>query len=165
VIRVPPPGNDNETLETFHASFRDFLTDLNRGQAHTLSLSDGHTELAGRCITRMSDDLHFNLAQCPTSYLPNVKQQLSAIPAALLYACLDFPYHLSSATDSKISSLLLRLYDVFRDKFLFWLEVLSASSKVDQASIILSALASDRKMVRLLFVLKDEITLNVNVSV
>jgi hypothetical protein len=152
VIRVPPPGNDNGTLETFHASFRDFLTDLNRGQAHTLSLSEGHTELAGRCITRMSDDLHFNMAQCPTSYLPNVTQQLSAISAALLYACLNFSYHLLSATDSKITSLLVRLYDVFRDKFLFWLDVLSASGKVDQASIILLTLASDRKLVRLFLV-------------
>jgi hypothetical protein len=162
VIRVPPE-NDNGTLATFHASFRDFLTDLSRGQAHTLALSDGHTELAERCITRMSDDLHFNLAQCTTSYLPNVEQQLSAIPVALLYSCLDFPYHLSSATDSKIPSLLVRLHDVFLDKFMFWLEVLSASGKVDQASIILSRLTSDRKLVRLFLVLKDEITLNVNV--
>jgi hypothetical protein len=134
-----PREDEAGFLSTFHASFGDFLTDPRRASADVLlHLSDGHKDLGTQCIALMSETLHFNLSRCPTSYLRNSDQQLAEIPAALQYACLNIPHHLSASPDKDIALLLVKFEEVFSTKFLFWVEALSAAGQAGKASSVIS---------------------------
>lgn len=140
VIDVPPKDNEG-VVTTFHASFGDFLNTIGRAPASLLiTLSDSHKELTNICILNLQN-LHFNISKCPSSYHPNSEQRLASIDASLLYSCLHWPYHFKSSSD--VSSLLPSLETVFIKKFLFWIEVLSATGNVGLASqLILTALTA-----------------------
>ena len=132
VVRVPPSGQDG-VVSTFHKSFVDFLTTPGRAPENQLiTLPVGHYNLAHRCMEIMGSDLHFNISQCKTSYLPNSKQELATIPESLKYSCLNWAYHLTASHDT--SALLMLLEDILFQKFLFWLEVLSLMRTIDLAS-------------------------------
>ncbi|KAF4588662.1 hypothetical protein EYR40_010215, partial [Pleurotus pulmonarius] len=120
VIQVPSSGHDDGVVSTYHASFPDFLVRLkvdthwNNGptsnvlqelfQNHYLpiGLSSGHHLLAIGCTTIMKAELKFNIVQCPSSFLRNSEQQLQQIEKALLYACLNWPYHIIQAANSGV---------------------------------------------------------------
>jgi hypothetical protein len=143
-----PSKDDIGCLSTFHASFSDFLTDPHRAPASMLLvLSHGHKDLGAQCIALMSEKLHFNLSRCPTSYLSNSEQRLADIPAALQYACLNFPHHLSASADKDIPSLLVALESVFQEKFMFWVEALSATGQAGNASSIISMMLTAEQLV------------------
>ena len=136
VVNVPPSGEDG-VVSTFHASFVDFLTMSGRAPENiAITLSTAHHDLANGCLKIMNSSLHFNIANCQTSYLPNSEQTLATIPAALKYASLHWANHMDATDD--ITSLLPRLENFLFEKFLFWLEVLSASSMGSRASPIIS---------------------------
>lgn len=138
VISVPR-HDEIGVISTFHASFGDFLTTPGRAPDGVLvKLSDGHQILAQACIRRM-DALCFNIAKCPSSYLPNSKQTLEHIPQSLLYACVSCVHHTQGATDSQ--TLLPSLVAVFMKKFLFWLEVLSATCTIHKGQEIVNLLS------------------------
>jgi hypothetical protein len=148
VVSVPSEDGIG-VLSTFHASFGDFLTDPNRAPADMLlKLSDGHTDISAQSIALMSERLIFNLSQCPTSYLPNSEQKLADIPAALQYACLNFPHHLAASAETDITSLVTSLEDVFRKRFLFWVEALSAAGQSEKASNVISVILTSPALVR-----------------
>ena len=70
VINIPPWEEDG-VVSTFHASFADFLTAPERAQeSMKITLSAAHHDLADGCLKIMKSDLHFNIAECKTSYLP-----------------------------------------------------------------------------------------------
>ncbi|KAF4588658.1 hypothetical protein EYR40_010211 [Pleurotus pulmonarius] len=120
VVQVPDSGHDDDLVTTYHASFPDFLVRLkvdthwNNGptsnvlqelfQNHYLpiGLSSGHHLLAIGCTTIMKAELKFNIVQCPSSFLRNSEQQLQQIEKALLYACLNWPYHIIQAANSGV---------------------------------------------------------------
>ncbi|KAF4586209.1 hypothetical protein EYR38_010483 [Pleurotus pulmonarius] len=120
VVQVPDNGHDDDIVTIYHASFPDFLmrlevdTHWNNGptsnvlqelfQNHYLpiGLSSSHHLLAIGCTTIMKAELKFNIVQCPSSFLPNSKQQLQQIEKALLYACLNWPYHIIQAANSGV---------------------------------------------------------------
>jgi len=143
VIFVPPPGTDG-FVYIFHASFADYLTLPCRAPENmTVSLSDGHRDLANGSLQIMKSDLYFNISNCRTSYLPNRDQPLATISQSLKYSCLHWSHHIIAADDP--SCLLPPLEDVLLEKFLFWLEVLSLTEMIGLASSsIMRILTSDK---------------------
>ena len=134
VINVPPLEEDG-VVTMFHSSFADFLTAPGRAQeSMMITLSVAHHDLADGCLKIMKSDLHFNIAECETSYLPNSKQHLATIAASLKYSCLHWGHHIAAADGA---SLLPQLEDVLFEKFLFWLEVLSVTRTIGLSSSIL----------------------------
>jgi len=134
VVYVPIDDKDT-SLSTFHASFGDFVT--SQAPEHLrIDLADGHAMFARACLKIMqSDMLHFNVSQCPSSHFSSARQTLAKIPPTLLYSCIHWSHHLASARDP--SALVQTLRDVFLKKFLFWLEVLSATRNIHIASLLI----------------------------
>lgn len=130
VVKVPPQ-NDSGVVSTFHASFGDYLTNRERAKTLFIDPSDGHRDLARACVKTMALELLFNVSGCRTSYLPNSEQGLAPIPAHLTYSCLYWPHHIAVQPNP---SLLARGIEVYEEKFLFWLEVLSAIGSANAAS-------------------------------
>ncbi|KAI0080154.1 WD40 repeat-like protein [Panus rudis PR-1116 ss-1] len=131
-----PSDPDVGMVSTFHASFGDFLTNPGRAPAHMfLDLSMGHYNLVDCCLTLMDSELYFNISGCQTSYLPNSAQELQRLPLYLKYACVHWPYHLAQATGSL--SIIHKLREVFSQRFLFWLEALSAMELAKIASSLI----------------------------
>jgi hypothetical protein len=138
VINVPPHDEDG-VISTFHASFVDFLMTPGRAPENMrITPSAAHRDLADRCLQIMESDLHFNIAECKTSYLPNSEQTHATISAPLKYSCLHWAHHIEIADDA--ASLLAHLENVLITKFLFWLEVLSVLGMAGLASSIISRL-------------------------
>jgi len=149
VINVPPLEEDG-VVSTFHASFADFLTAPGRAQeSMKIVLSAAHHDLADGCLKIMKSDLHFNIAECKTSYLPNSKQRLATIVASLKYSCLHWGHHIAAADDA---SLLPQLENVLFEKFLFWLEVLSVTRTIGLSSSILMQPLTSKTIVSYSFI-------------
>jgi hypothetical protein len=131
LISVPPHDQDG-VVSTFHASLVDFLTTERASEKMRINLADAHEDIANRCLGIMNLNLRFNIANCKTSYLPNSQQTLASIPPSLKYACVHWAHHVV-AVDNPV--LLMRhVENVLLEKFLFWLEVLSAICMVRLAS-------------------------------
>ena len=136
VVNVPP-YNEDGIVSTFHVSFVDFLTTPGRAPENMrITLSAAHHNLADGCLQIMNSDLHFNIAECKTSYLPNSKQMLATISVPLKYSCLHWAHHIEAADNAP--SFLAHLENVLMEKFLFWLEVLSVLGMAGLASSIIS---------------------------
>jgi len=130
-----PEQNHDANLRTLHASFGDYL--FTRAAANIrIDPTLGDDELAHGCLRRMSqDDLDFNISRSLSSHEPNPEADPDWISLSLRYACLHWAHHIQSASlqttfDQAVNT-------VFRPKFLFWLEVLSALREVGRASGLL----------------------------
>ncbi|EMD30819.1 hypothetical protein CERSUDRAFT_145802, partial [Gelatoporia subvermispora B] len=132
-----PPQDESGTITTFHASFEDYLTTPGRApEEYQIKTSVGHQALTGACIKTMtSDALHFNIANCRTSYLPNSKQDLAPVSTILEYSCIHWPHHLTSASNS--SEIYVSLESILREKLLFWIEVVLSVGGVQLVSSLL----------------------------
>ena len=131
LISVPPHDQDG-VVSTFHASLVDFLTTERASEKMRIKMAVAHEDLANRCLWIMNLNLRFNIANCKTSYLPNSEQELATIPKSLEYSCLHWAHHVV-AVDNPVP-LMLHIENVLLEKFLFWLEVLSARGMVSSAS-------------------------------
>lgn len=138
VIQVPSTGHDG-VVSTYHASFPDFLLGQhanNEFSDHLLmNISEGHELLANGCMKIMLSELRFNIAQCPSSFLPNSKQPLQPIGAHIVYSCLNWAHHTIEVVNPSSFPAMVEAF--IKTKFLFWLEVLSATEHMRVASIIL----------------------------
>jgi len=120
-----------------HTSFRDFLINQNKSGDFYVDVRDAHHQLAHSCHGLLLDDLKFNMCKLETSYLANDNiEDLTTrvdqhIPPALLYASRFWDNHLKH-TDFKID-LFRKVETLFKEKFLFWLEVLSLTRNVGLA--------------------------------
>lgn len=130
-----PTDDIQPGLQTLHASFGDYL--FERGPAHIrITASLGHDLLAHGCLKRMAwDDLCFNVSRSHSSFKPNSMGAADGFPMSLIYACLNWPHHIVSASIG--SAFDMEINRLFRPKLLFWLEVLSVLSKIDIASELL----------------------------
>jgi hypothetical protein len=125
-----------------HTSFRDFLTNKDKSGDFYVGVRDTHRQLADSCLNLLLDSnplggLKFNICKLETSYLANddvedldtrVDQH---IPPALLYACRFWDDHLKH-TDLE-TDLFRKAKTLFKEKFLFWLEVLSLTRNIGLA--------------------------------
>jgi NACHT domain len=126
-----------------HTSFYDFLTNK-ESDVFYVDLGDAHHQLAHACLGLMLDKLKFNICELESSYLansdvPDIESRIfKHIPPVLSYACVYWDKHLDRLAFEH--DLFTKLRCFFEDKFLFWLEVLSAKNSVGIALPSLSSL-------------------------
>ncbi len=141
-------SNSTLPIAPLHTSFRDFLTDETRSREFYVNPEDAHDEFALATLRMMQAELRFNMCKLETSYLPNSevvevvdlkKRVEDNIPFALSYSLHFWADHLAHV--SKFSSDVFESLQAFmREKFLFWLEVLSVRGEVAVANSALLSL-------------------------
>jgi len=133
---VHVPEDDTEpSIRTLHASFGDYMFDRAASYIR-ITAAFGHDIFASACLRRMAwNDLCFNVSRSRSSFEPNPKAAPDWIPLSLLYACLHWAHHLDAASDA--SAFDDEVDRMFRQKLLFWLEVLSVMKKLGVASGLL----------------------------
>ena len=123
-----------------HTSFRDFLTNKDKGGDFYVGVRDAHDQLAKSCLNLLLDPfdgVKFNICKLETSYLANdevedLKTRVDEhIPPALLYACRFWCDHLKHTNFTM--DLFRKVETLFEEKFLFWLETLSLTRNVGVA--------------------------------
>jgi len=129
------PLNDDEPgLAIIHASFGDYL--FNRAADNLrISMSLGDECLSRGCLDVMAGRLRFNVSQCLSSFKPNPSRRPNAITLSLEYACLHWIHHIASLQQPSVFD--RGITDIFRPRFLFWLEILSILCHVHRAAAIL----------------------------
>jgi hypothetical protein len=149
---VHVPSDMRGPLSTFHASFKEFIESPERaGASMCIPSPDSNHELASVSFEVMrSDELHFNMSGCSTSYQSTNEQTLTEAPTHLLYACTHWAYHLVDATEAEdIASLLESVEAVFVPKFLFWVETFCLAKKSYAAANALLNIINSKALVRI----------------
>jgi hypothetical protein len=125
-----------------HTSFRDFLTDKDRGKEFFINTSL-HEENLALASLRAMKGLQFNICHLETSHLRNsdihdlMDRTTKTISPHLAYSCQFFAAHLeATAFDDVIFG---ELKEFMYKRLLYWLEVLSLMKHVNLASWALSA--------------------------
>jgi hypothetical protein len=140
-------GEDfNQPVKPFHKSFPDFLTDPSRCTSPRFCISPGHqhSELVKNCLRLMNDELEQNLLSLPEYALNSDVKDLPArvnsqVSIALQYACQSWRNHISEARVD-ITDIISNLRVFLEEKFLAWLEVVSALGDVGGAVVALEGL-------------------------
>ncbi|EIN12156.1 WD40 repeat-like protein [Punctularia strigosozonata HHB-11173 SS5] len=118
-------------VRPLHTSFRDFILDPQRSQEFAIGPGvDEHRDFArGTLGLLLSSRLHFNMCKLETSYrlnadIPGLGERVRAnIPPSLVYSARYWADHLEkTAYDPDLQEMTEQL---LKEKFLFWVEVLS----------------------------------------
>ena len=133
-------GDDfDQPVKTFHKSFPDFITDLSRcsDTRFYISPGDAHLELAMNCLRMMDDGLEQDILSLPDYALNSEVGDLQTrigdrISIALQYACRSWHSHLTRTTGD-VTEVVSYLRIFLEEKFLAWLEVVSAVGAVGGA--------------------------------
>ncbi len=131
------PSDESLPIIPLHTSFRDFVTNKDKSGDFYVDVRDAHHQLALYCLDRLLNSLKFNICNLETSYLANDDvEDLNThvdkhISPALLYACRFWDDHLKH-TDFK-TDLFEKVEQMFKEKFLFWLEALSLTGNIGLA--------------------------------
>ena len=138
--------DSNQPVKSFHKSFPDFITDPSRctDTRFYISPRDLHLELATNCLRMMNEGLEQNLLSLPDYALNSEVEDLQArindrISIALQYACRSWHSHLIKV-EGDVSDVVSCLRIFLEDKFLAWLEVVSAVGAVGGAAVGLEKL-------------------------
>ena len=130
----------NHPVRPFHKSFPDFLTDPVRcvNQRFCISPPDHHLELLGGCLKLMNQMLEKNMCKLPdnvtNSEVGDLRERTKQyIGHALQYACKSWHKHLVNEHAAHMPGIVSALHHFLRNKFLFWLEVLSVIGAVRDA--------------------------------
>jgi len=148
-------GEDfTQPVKPFHKSFPDFITNPSRctDTRFYISPKSLHLELAMNCLRTMNDGLEQNLLSLPDYALNLEVEDLKTrindrISIALRYACLSWHNHLTK-TEGDVSGVVSCLCSFLEEKFLAWLEVVSAIGAVGGAAVGLERLVSWLQEVR-----------------
>jgi len=140
-------GEDpNQPVKSFHKSFPDFITDPSRctDTRFYISPKKMHLELAMNCLRIMDSGLEQNLLALPDYALNSEVEGLQTringrISIALQYACRSWHNHLTE-TEGDIADVVYHLRIFLEEKFLAWLEVVSAIGAVGGAIVALERL-------------------------
>ena len=138
VVHVPDEL-DQPGLRVLHATLGDYLFER-AASGIRISSSLGDSSFAHGCLKVMEDKLCFNVAQSRSSYEANPPRRPDSITLSLEYACLQWVYHISSLPEG--STFDGDIDDVFRSRFLFWLEVMSIIGQVQRAAAMLNIAVS-----------------------
>jgi hypothetical protein len=132
------PDADDQHISIYHASFQDYL-------ATYTDMRDAHAENANRCFEFMNSELHVGISGAVTSHLFNDKQpQALHVSAHLQYVCTAWGNLVLTLVgpDGLLAEDIQGNIEAFlRDKFLNWLEVLSAMRDVPHATRLLHRLS------------------------
>ena len=136
----------HQPVKSFHKSFPDFITDSSRCTDARFYISPGnlHLELAMNCLRIMNDGLEQNLLSFPDYALNSEVKDLRTrtddrISVALQYACRSWHNHLTE-TRGDVTDVISYLRIFLEEKFLAWLEVVSALGAVGGAAVALQRL-------------------------
>jgi hypothetical protein len=130
-------------IQPYHSSFRDFLLTKSRSKHFAIDYVGVHQELALTSFELLSE-LRFNMYNFRSSYLRNTKVELAPIPEELSYACRFWSLHLGMVDDPSSKAMLMAKVEEFLEqKFLFWLEVLSALRCINIGPRALSMISSN----------------------
>jgi hypothetical protein len=141
-------GEDfDQLVKPFHKSFPDFITDPSRctDTRFYISPKDLHLELATNCLRMMNDGLEQNLLSFPDYALNSEVKDLETrindrIGVALQYACRSWHNHLIETEEDVTGELVPYLRIFLEEKFLAWLEVVSAVGAIGGAVVALEGL-------------------------
>jgi NACHT domain len=130
-----------------HHSFAEFMCDPNRcRQQHFLiDHSDHHCNLARVCLSVMKQELQFNICKLESSHFRNedvvdLAERLAAnISPRLSYSCRFWAAHLCDVTCNNVNNqiLLREVGDLFHNRILYWLEVMSLIGEIPSSSMML----------------------------
>ncbi|KAG6330946.1 hypothetical protein ID866_8144 [Astraeus odoratus] len=132
-------------VRPLHASFFDFLTDGLRSGEFAIDIGSMHVNLALASLGIMEEELCFNICQLESSYMWNsevkdldlrVKQRISVY---LSYACRFWVDHVKDVKNGE--HLQKEVKHFFKEKFLFWIEVLSLLQSLNNATAALIVIA------------------------
>jgi hypothetical protein len=140
-------GEDpSQPVKPFHKSFPDFITDPSRCTNPRFYISPGHqhSELAKNCLRAMNNGLEPNLLSLPNYALNSEVKDLPTrvndrVSTALRYACRSWYHHMSD-TRGDITDVISNLRVFLEEKFLAWLEVVSALGELGGAVVALERL-------------------------
>ena len=143
-------GNDI-AIKPLHSSFHDYLTCFSRSGEFFININNAEKEFAATTLYILKMELHFNICQLPTSYKTNDDPEVNIlqhikenVSSQLIYACCFFAAHILWVPST--GQVMKDLHYIFNCKFLYWLEVLSVTGKVDIAHGILSSLLNWKKV-------------------
>jgi len=130
-----------QPVKPFHKSFPDFITDPSHctDTRFYTSPRNLHFELAMNCLRIMNGGLEQNLLLLPdyalNSEVEDLETRINArISIALRYACRSWHSHLIK-TEGNVSGVVSHLRIFLEEKFLAWLEVVSAVGAVGGAVV------------------------------
>jgi len=138
VVNVPEEYNQ-PGLRTLHASFGDYLFERAAPNIR-IARSLGDDAIARGCLRLMTQRLHFNVSRSTSSYEPNHLTKSELITPSLEYACMQWAYHVANLHES--STLDKVIYNTFRSRILFWVEVMSVLGQVQRAAAMLMTVAA-----------------------
>ena len=139
------PDDDQSHVLILHKSFPDFLTDPLRCRDHRFFIhpSSQHRDISLSCFALMESNLRRNMCGIPpyasdgdVSDLPELRKVF--IGDGLEYACRFWAHHGTSVTvEDEVETVLSRLLEFLKTKFLYWVEVLSISKDLGRSLYIL----------------------------
>jgi hypothetical protein len=136
----------DQPVKSFHKSFPDFTIDPSRCTDTRFYISPDrmHLELAVNCLKTMDDGLEQNLLSLPDYALNSEVKDLQTrisdrISTALQYGCRSWHNHLTRIKGD-VTSVISYLRIFLEEKFLAWLEVVSAIGAVGGAVVGLEKL-------------------------
>jgi hypothetical protein len=145
ILELTTPSYPTFSIQSFHKSFSDFITDPTRCTDPRFYVSPNyHTELLLRCFELMDKYLKENMRWTPDyalnyeldGFLPEGVES-GDIRDGLEYVCKSWHKHLIT-TEDRAADIISALRHFLEQKFLFWLEVLSFLDAMDDATRALS---------------------------
>ena len=112
----------------YNKSFADFIFDQDRSGIFWCNEAMHHRVLADACFRCMKDELRFNIASIPSSYVLDVDNPMLAdavrenIHPVLEYSCRNWSYHVSAASSIIPDGLRDSVSDFLKLRALFWIE-------------------------------------------
>ena len=144
-------NGNGSAIQPLHSSFSDYLTCSSRSGEFFIDIDNAEKEFATTTLYILKRGLYFNICQLPTSFKGNddlevniLQQAKDKISSELLYACCFFAAHILCLPSGGLD--LEQLHYLFDYQFLYWLEVLSITSKISIAPGILSSLLDWEKV-------------------
>jgi len=142
-------GEDSDQpVKSFHKSFPDFITDPSRCTDTRFYIlpRNVHLELAMNCLGMMNEGLEQNLLSLPdyalNSEVKDLRRRIKdRISTTLQYACRSWHSHLTEV-EGDVSDVVSYLRIFLEEKFLAWLEVVSAVGAVGGAIVAFERLMS-----------------------
>ena len=122
---------ENGNILWYHKSFPDFLFDSNRSKTFWCDQAQHHRVLTNSCFRIMKEELRFNIANIPTSFILDCDNHALAdevkrsITPTLSYACRNWDLHLSATTSIPSDSIHQKLSEFLQIRAIFWIEAMN----------------------------------------
>jgi hypothetical protein len=123
--------NEHGQVLAYHKSFSDFLFDEKRSAEFWCDPGTHHRLLTNSCFRVMKEGLRFNIAEIPSSFILDCKNDALAgeveqnISPVLRYSCRNWDSHLSATKLTLCDPLHETLLEFLQLRALFWIEVMN----------------------------------------